>query len=133
MKTNFHHIGIVVEDLNEALLKYCQALEVDSTSIKTNRQSYITGKGEEEFDYAFIPLGNNSYIELVTPLTDGPKKRYLEKKGEGFFHLALESTDIEYRTERFEKAGISHAEMTPMKEFFQFFSIPRLSMESYYK
>ncbi len=126
MKTNFHHIGIVVEDLNEAIGKYCQALEVDLADIKINRQSYITGKGEiEEFDYAFIPLGDNNYIELVTPLTDGPTKRYLEKKGEGLFHLALESTDIKYTIERFEKAGIPQAGMTPTEKIFSVFFHPK--------
>ncbi len=126
MKTNFHHIGIVVTDLKKAVLKYCQALEMNPETIKINRQSYITGKGEdEEIDYAFIPLGNNCFIELVTPLTDGPTKRYLEKKGEGLFHLALESTDIKYTIERFEKAGIPQAGMTPTEGIFSVFFHPK--------
>ncbi|MFX0084394.1 MAG: VOC family protein [Candidatus Hodarchaeota archaeon] len=128
MKTNFHHIGIVVKDLKEAMSTYCHALDVDPESIKINRQNYITGKGEEEeFDYAFIPMGNNSYIELVTPLTEGPTKRYLEKKGEGLFHLALESIDIKYTIERFERAGIPQAGATPTEKIFSVFFHPKFS------
>ena len=134
MKTNFHHIGIVVTDPKKTVLKYCQALEMDPKSIKINRQSYISGRGEdEEIDYAFIPLGNNCYIELVTPLTDGPTRRYLEKKGEGLFHLALESTNIKYTIDRFERAGIPQAGMTPTEGIFSVFSIPNLPMVSYCK
>lgn len=114
MKTNFHHIGIVVKNLKEAILKYCQALEVNSNDIKIHQQSYMTGKGEvEEFDYAFIPLGNNCHIELVNPTSEGPTKRYLEKKGEGLFHLAIESTEIKKTIENFETAGIPVAGRTP--------------------
>ncbi|MFX0173728.1 MAG: VOC family protein [Candidatus Hodarchaeota archaeon] len=128
MKTNFHHIGIVVKNINEAILKYCQALDVDSSGVKIHQQSYMTGKGEvEEFDYAFIPMGNNSYIELVTPTSEGPTKRYLEKKGEGLFHLAFESTNINKTVENFEKAGIQVASRTPTptEQIFSVFLHPK--------
>ncbi len=126
MATNFHHIGIVVWDLKKAISNYCNALGLDSKSIKIHRQGYATEKGEgEEFDYAFIPLGNNCYIELVSPVSAGPTKRYLEKKGEGLFHLAFESDDILSTIEKFEKAGFPLAGRTPSKQVLSVFFHPK--------
>lgn len=126
METNFHHIGIVVSDLKDAISKYCNALGLDSNSIKIHRQGYSTEKGEgEEFNYAFLPLGNNCYIELVSPITEGPTKRYLEKKGEGLFHLAFESTDILRTIGKFEKAGFPLAGRTPSKQILSVFFHPK--------
>ncbi|MFX0013917.1 MAG: VOC family protein [Promethearchaeota archaeon] len=126
MKTNFHHIGIVVNELDLAISKYCKAFGLKNHDIKIHRQFYVTGKGEvEEFDYAFIPLGNNCYIELVSPLTEGPTKRYLDKKGEGLFHLAFESDDIIQTIEDFEKAGFPIAGQTPTEEVLSVFFHPK--------
>ena len=128
MKTSFHHVGIVVRDLKEAISKYCRALGVDSSSIKIHRQGYATEKGEtEEFDYAFIPIGDNAYIELVSPVTDGPTMRYLEKKGEGLFHLAFESDDVPATIEHFENAGFPLAGRTPSKQALSVFFHPKFT------
>ncbi len=126
MKTNFHHVGIVVHDLQAAITKYCTAFGLDYKTIKVHRQEYLTGKGEEEeFYYAFIPLGNNCYIELVSPLSEGPTKRYLEKKGEGLFHLAFETEDILTTIENFEKAGFPLAGRTPTEDVLSVFFHPK--------
>ncbi|MFX1516143.1 MAG: VOC family protein [Promethearchaeota archaeon] len=123
--TNFHHVGIVVHDLESAISKYCKAFGQNSSEIKIHTQYYVTGKEEEEFRYCFIPLGNNTYIELVSPLTEGPTKRYLEKKGEGLFHLAFESTDIIRTIDDFEKAGFNLAGRTPTDEVLSVFFHPK--------
>ena len=72
-----------------------------------------------------IPLSNNCYIELVSPLTEGPTKRYLEKKGEGLFHLAFESVDILSSIDDFEKAGFLLSGRTPTEEVFSVFFHPK--------
>ncbi len=126
MNTNFHHVGIVVHDLKSAISKYSKAFGHNSNDIKINRQYYITGKDEEEeFDYAFIPLGNKCYIELVSPLTEGPTKRYLEKKGDGLFHIAFESDDVLSSIEAFEEAGFPLAGRTPSEEVLSVFFHPK--------
>ncbi|MFW9778088.1 MAG: VOC family protein [Candidatus Heimdallarchaeota archaeon] len=126
MSTNFHHVGIVVHDIEIAMRNYCKALGIDKESIKINTQEYLTGKGElEEFIYSFIPLGNDCYIELVSPLTDGPTKRYLDKKGEGLFHLAFESTKIEQTISEFGDAGFDLAGQTPTEQTLSVFFHPK--------
>ncbi|MFW9854566.1 MAG: VOC family protein [Candidatus Thorarchaeota archaeon] len=126
MSTNFHHVGIVVHDIDIAMRNYCKALGIDRQSIKINTQEYLTGNGElEEFLYSFLPLGNDCYIELVSPLTDGPTKRYLDKKGEGLFHLAFESSEIEQTIADFEKAGFALAGQTPTEQTLSVFFHPK--------
>ena len=125
MNTNFHHVGIVVNDIESAISKYSSAFGLNSNEIKIHTQYYVTGKEEEEFRYAFIPLGENCYIELVSPLTEGPTKRFLEKKGEGLFHIAFESTDILRTITDFEEAGFPLAGRTPTDEVLSVFFHPK--------
>ena len=129
-RNRFHHVGIVVKDISEAIDKYCAALGIDKDKIVVEVMSYMTGKGEmEEFKYAFLPLaeGENNFIELVEPITPGPTARYLEKHGEGLFHLAFESSDILKTVREFEKAGIPQAGMTPTEEVLSVFLHPKFA------
>ena len=124
----FHHVGIVVKDISEAIDKYAPALGIDKEKIVVEEMSYMTGKGEiEEFKYAFLPLaeGESNFIELVEPTTPGPTARYLEKHGEGLFHLALESTSITETIKKFKAAGIPQAGVTPTEEVLSVFLHPK--------
>ncbi len=127
-KNRFHHIGIVVKNISEAIERYATALGIDKDKIVVEVMSYMTGKGEtEEFRYAFLPLakGENNFIELVEPITPGPTARYLEKHGEGLFHLAFESSNILQSIRDFEEAGIPVAGTTPTKEVLSVFLHPK--------
>ena len=127
-KNRFHHVGIVVKNVSEAIDKYAAALGVNKDKVVVEVMSYMTGKGEmEEFKYAFLPLveGENNFIELVEPITPGPTARYLEKHGEGLFHLAFESSNILETIREFEKAGIPQAGVTPTEEVLSVFFHPK--------
>jgi methylmalonyl-CoA/ethylmalonyl-CoA epimerase len=124
----FHHVGIVVKSISEAIDRYASALGIDKEKITVEVMNYMTGKGEmEEFKYAFLPLaeGENNFIELVEPITPGPTARYLEKHGEGLFHLAFESSDISETIREFEKTGIPQAGATPTEEVLSVFLHPK--------
>ncbi|MBS7288642.1 MAG: VOC family protein [Candidatus Freyarchaeota archaeon] len=102
-----HHVGVVVKDLRSAISKFCCALGVDEGKIVVRRGQYSSKSGEtEEFEYAFIPSGNGTMIELVMPTSEGPTMRFLNKRGEGLFHLAFEVDDMRSATKRFEEADI---------------------------
>lgn len=127
-KIRFHHVGIVVNDIHEAIDKYATALCIDKEKITVSEMNYMTGKREiEEFKYAFLPLaeGENNFIELVQPTTLGPTSRYLEKHGEGLFHLALEASHIKETIKEFEKAGIPQAGATPTEDILSVFFHPK--------
>lgn len=129
-RIRFHHVGIVVKDITEAIYKYASALGIDKERIAVEDMSYMTGKGEmEEFKYAFLPLaeGENNFVELVQPITAGPTARYLEKHGEGLFHLAFESSEIVETIKRFEQAGVPQAGATPTEDVLSVFLHPKFA------
>ncbi len=81
------HIAIAVNDVEESAKVYQQALGVDSVEFET-----IETEGVK---VAIIHL-ENGRIELMQPTNDtSPIKKFLDKKGSGLHHLALETNDIE--------------------------------------
>jgi methylmalonyl-CoA epimerase len=83
--TRINHLGIAVQDLEAAACVY-QAMGLSVTR--------IVDVPEQKVRVAFIPIGEST-IELVQPTApDSTVAAYLEKRGEGLHHLALEVEDI---------------------------------------
>jgi methylmalonyl-CoA/ethylmalonyl-CoA epimerase len=92
------HIAIAVNDVEESAKVYRQALGVDSVEFET-----IESEGVK---VAIIEL-ENGRIELMQPTNDSsPIKKFLDKKGQGLHHMALETNNIEGEIERMEGCGI---------------------------
>ena len=92
------HIAIAVNDVEESAKVYQQALGVDSVEFET-----VESEGVK---IAIIEL-ENGRIELMQPTSDSsPIKKFLDKKGQGLHHMALETDNIEGEVERMEGCGI---------------------------
>ena len=92
------HIAIAVNDVEESAKIYQQALGVDEIEFETVES--------EGFKVAIIPL-ENGRIELMQPTNDSsPIKKFLDKKGPGLHHMALDTSNIEGEVERMEGCGI---------------------------
>ena len=92
------HIAIAVNDVESAAKEYQDALGVDNIEFETVET--------EGVKVAIIHLSNGR-IELMQPTNDSsPIKKFLEKKGEGLHHMALETDDIEGEVSRMEGCGI---------------------------
>jgi len=92
------HIAIAVNDVEESAKVYQEALGVDSVEFET-----VESEGVK---IAIIHL-ENARIELTQPTNDtSPIKKFLDKKGQGLHHLALETDNIEGEVERMEGCGI---------------------------
>ena len=92
------HIAIAVNDVEESAKVYQQALGVDSVEFEI-----IESEGVK---IAIIEL-ENGRIELMQPTNDSsPIKKFLDKKGQGLHHMALETDNIEGEVERMEGCGI---------------------------
>lgn len=92
------HIAIAVNDVEESAKKYRQALDVDSVEFETVET--------EGVKVAIIHL-ENGRIELMQPTNDSsPIKKFLDKKGPGLHHMALDTENIEGEVERMEGCGI---------------------------
>ena len=97
MVDSMHHVAIVVEDVDEALRFYRDALGLE---LEERRRVEA-----EEVEIAFLPLGE-SEIELVRPLSsESGVARFLEKRGEGLHHICLAVDDIDAAMERLQQAG----------------------------
>jgi len=92
------HIAIAVNNVEEAAKKFKEALGVDSVEFET-----IETEGVK---VAIIHL-ENGRIELMEPTNDtSPIKKFLDKKGPGLHHMALETNDIDGEVTRMEGCGI---------------------------
>lgn len=99
------HIGIVVNDINEALEVYQQALGLSLAKIQERPDQAVT--------IAFLPTGE-SEIELVQPLTsDSGVAKFLQKRGEGTHHICLEVDDIEKALADLREKGLQLIDETP--------------------
>ena len=96
MKIN--HIAIAVENLDTAGSKYRDALDVKDIEFET-----VESEGVQ---VAILHL-ENANIELMEPTSDSsPIKKFLEKRGSGLHHIALETPNIEGEVSRMEGCGI---------------------------
>ena len=92
------HIAIAVNNVESAAKEYQQVLGVDNVEFETVET--------EGVKVAIIHL-DNGRIELMEPTNDSsPIKKFLEKRGEGLHHMALETDNIEGEVERMQGCGI---------------------------
>ncbi len=92
------HVAIAVNNLDEAVKQYQNALgvkEVEFEIVET-----------EGVRVAILHL-NNSRIELMEATKDtSPIKKFLETRGEGLHHIALETEKIEDEVARMKDGGV---------------------------
>ena len=92
------HIAIAVNDVEASAKVYQKALGIDEIEFET-----VESEGVK---VAIIPM-ENGRIELIQPTNDdSPIKKFLEKKGPGLHHMALETDNIEGEVERMEGCGV---------------------------
>jgi methylmalonyl-CoA epimerase len=98
-----HHVGIAVKSLEREKF-WNQFL-----NLKTEEYKEIPN---QKVKIAFIPVGE-AKIELLEPLGEGAVSKFLEKKGEGIHHIAIEVDDIEAVLAQMKKEGVTLIDETP--------------------
>lgn len=100
------HIGIAVENLEEAVVRYTQLL----------------GKGPEHFEEveeqkvktAFFSVGESNLELLESTSPDGPIGKFIAKQGRGgIHHICVEVEDIEATLKAYKEAGVQLIDETP--------------------
>ena len=92
-----HHIGIAVKNLEESV-----ALFEDLLGVKPHLEEAPCQKVNE----AVFEVGDGMEIDLLEPT--GPESavaKFLESRGEGLHHIALEVDDINNELKNMEKKG----------------------------
>ena len=103
-----HHIGIVVQNINESLGEISNFLNFESTSLPTT-------VGSQKVNICFLKT-NNVYIELIEPADpDSPITSFV-KEGGGFHHLCFEVDDIQQEIDKMIKNG-ARLVVAPVKGF----------------
>ena len=103
-----HHIGIVVQNINESLGEISNFLSFESTSLPTL-------VGSQKVNICFLKT-NSVYIELIEPADpDSPIISFV-KEGGGFHHLCFEVDDIQQEIDKMVNNG-AHLVVAPVKGF----------------
>ena len=106
--SKLHHIGLVVQNINESLGEIANFLSFESTSLPTII-------GSQKVNICFLKT-NNVYIELIEPTEENSPITNFAKEGGGFHHLCFEVDDIQQEIDRMVKNG-AHLVVAPVKGF----------------
>ena len=92
------HVAIAVNNLDEAVKEYQTALGIKEVEFETVETEGVR--------VAILHL-ENSRIELMEATKESsPIKKFLEAKGEGLHHVALETIGIDGEVNRMKECGI---------------------------
>ena len=101
------HLGIAVRSINEARKFYEDVLGL----VCEKEEVVATQKGRT----AFYTVGD-IYIELLEPISDdSPIAVFLEKRGEGFHHIAYRTDDIDGQLATAREKGCRLIQETPIE------------------
>ena len=105
--TRVDHVGIAVENLDEALKFYEGVLGLKSTGKEVVEEQKVT--------VAFLPCGDSELELLESTTPDGPIARFIEKNGGrgGIQHVAVRVDNIEAAIKEVMDAGIKMLDETP--------------------
>ena len=99
MPHKINHIAVVVENLDQSLIFWRDALGLELHRTEDNAQ--------EEVNIGFLAAGE-SEIELLQPTNpDSGIGKYLAKKGAGLHHICIEVEDIAASMEQLKGHGIN--------------------------
>jgi methylmalonyl-CoA/ethylmalonyl-CoA epimerase len=95
MKIN--HLGIATKGIDEALKFWGDALGLENVHTETVE--------DQKVRVAMLPVGE-SRIELLEPISeDSPISKFLEKRGGGIHHIAVEVEDIRAALAKLKSEG----------------------------
>ena len=105
MITRIDHIGIAIQNINDAL-----AFFQDALGVKLDRVESEEGGRTQ---VAFLPVGTSD-VELVEPQdAESGLAKFLAKRGEGVHHICFEVDDIDAALARLKEKGAQLIDETP--------------------
>jgi len=103
MKIN--HLGIATKGIDEALKFWQDALGLENVHTEIVE--------DQKVRVAMLPIGETR-IELLEPTSeDSPISKFLEKRGGGIHHIAVEVEDIEASLKKLKAEGVRLIDETP--------------------
>lgn len=103
MKIN--HLGIATKGIDDALRFWGDALGLENV--------HTEEVADQKVRVAMLPVGE-SRIELLEPTSDdSPISKFLEKRGGGIHHIAVEVDDIESSLAKLKEKGMRLIDESP--------------------
>lgn len=103
MKIN--HLGIATKGIDEALEFWRDALGLENVHTEVVE--------DQKVRVAMLPIGE-SRIELLEPTSDdSPISKFIEKRGGGIHHIAVEVDDIEASLRQLKEKGMRLIDESP--------------------
>lgn len=99
------HIGIAVKNINGVLKLYTETLGLKLKGIEIVQ--------EQKVRTAIIPIAETKIELLEATDTDSPIAKFIEKRGEGLHHIALEVSNIEEALVDMKQKDISIIDVKP--------------------
>ena len=98
------HVAICVSDIDAAVVKYRQVLGLEPRE----RETVASQKTEA----ALLPIGESN-LELISPRGNDGLVKFLEKRGPGLHHIAVEVEGIEEALATLKALGVPLIDETP--------------------
>jgi len=102
-----HHVGIAVEDLEEAVATYRRLFGAEV--------EYRETVAEQGADVALLRLGDGRIELLAARGADTPIGKFLAKRGAGMHHLAIEVDDVAEELARLAADGAELVDEKPRR------------------
>ena len=107
MIVKIDHIGVAVNSIKDTVKLYIDAFGLKAEDIE------IETVEEQKVRAAMIPTGDSRIELLESTDPEGVIAKYIEKRGEGMHHLALEVSNIQGMLDTLKEKGIPLIDMTP--------------------
>jgi len=109
----FHHLGCLVDSIDDAVENYKGLFSVDNVSEKI----YISTQGVY---VCFVEIGDNTYIELVEPVGKDSIVLSFKKNGETYYHAGylvqdIDKTIVQLLEKQYKLLNVFHSEAFGMK------------------
>ena len=101
------HLGIAVNSIDEGNKFWSDILGLKLEDKETVEEQKVTT--------AFYPLGDSEVELLESTSPDGPVAKFIEKKGQGFQHVAFRVADIKAALAELEERGVALIDKTPRR------------------
>jgi methylmalonyl-CoA epimerase len=99
------HLGIATKGIDEALKFWADALGLENVHTETVE--------DQKVRVAMLPIGDTR-IELLEPISeDSPISKFLEKRGGGIHHIAVEVDDIGHELDALKARGVRLIDAEP--------------------
>lgn len=99
------HLGIAVNSIDDGKNFWSDVLGLEFEGAETVQEQKVTT--------AFFPVGESEVELLESTSPDGPVAKFIEKKGQGFQHVAFRVANIEEALEELKAKDIQLIDQEP--------------------